>query len=325
MKRREFAVLLSGAAVGWSLTVRAQSTQVAQIGLLVASSASGYARQIQALRGGLRELGYVDGKNINIELRFADDRYGLLPELAAELVRLKVDVLVTHGTAGTRAAQHATATIPIVMAVSGDAIATGLIDHLAHPGGNTTGSTYLNPELMTKRLEILREVLPSATNVAVLLNPDNPLNGPILREMEMTAKALKLNLQLFESRASSEFESNFTSIADNAVDAVMIHDDAMLIANAKQIGDLAIKQRLASFEFLELAASGGLIAYGVNFPDLYRRAAYFVDRILKGAKPGDLPVEQPTKFELVVNLKTAKALGITFPPSIMVRADEVIE
>ena len=241
------------------------------------------------------------------------------------MVRLKVDVIVTHTAQGVRAAQGATATIPIVVATVADAVAAGLISSLSHPGGNVTGLTFFDPELMAKRLELLGEVAPANAEVAILLNPDNPANAPILRTMELTANVLKVGMQPFEVRRPGEFESTFAAIADKHIGAVVIQDDPVLITNAKAIADLALRRQLVTCGFSEFAAAGGLLAYGVNFSDMFRRAATFVDKVLRGAKPADIPVEQPTKFQLIVNLKTAKALGLNIPPTLLARADELIE
>ncbi len=325
MDRRTFLASL-GAVLVAPLAAEAQPAgKVPRIGFLGSASASGYTSQLEGLRMGFRDLGYVEGKNIVIEYRWAEGEYDRLPDLAAELVRLKVDVLVTHGTPGTRAAKGATATIPIVMAVSGDAVATGLIGSVARPGRNVTGSTFFNPELSAKRLELLKNAVPRIAQVAVLLNPENPVNGPVLEAMESTAKLLKVRLQQFEARGPKEFEGAFSAMAKRRVDAVAIIEDGVLIAHARGIADLAAKHRLLSTGFREFAEAGGLVGYGVNFPEMFRRVAVFVDKILKGAKPGDLPVEQPTKFELVINLKSAKALGLTIPQSLLLRADQVIE
>lgn len=332
MRHRIAAVLLLTLALlttlGWTGQCRAQA-KIARIGFLGAAAASGYASYVEGLRMGLRDLGYVEGKNIVMEFRWAEGKYERLPELAAELVRLKVDLIVTHGTPGTRAARQATTTIPVVMATSGDAVASGLIASLARPGGNVTGSTYLQPELMGKRLELLKEIIPRIARLGVLVNPDNPLfavnSGPAVRAMRTTANAMKIALQPFEARGTNEFDSVFSAMAKKRVDAVEIVEDGLFLANARAIADLAAKQKLPSAGFKEFADAGGLIGYGVNNIDMFRRAAVFVDKILKGAKPGDLPVEQPTKFELVINMKTANALGIKIPNSILVRADKVIE
>src|SRR5215475_9321543 len=325
MERREFIALLGGIAA-WPLAARAQqSTSVARIGFLNTNYASQSASYVEAFRTGLRDLGHVEGKNFVIESRFAEGNVDRLPDLAVELVRVNVDVIITSGP-GVVAAQRATSTIPIVMLVFGDALATGVIASLSHPGGNITGSTFFYPELMAKRVELLKEVAPSMTQAAVLSSPGMPTNGRlVLDAMETTAKALKVGLQPFEASGPGEYESTFAAIADKKIGAVVISDTPIFIADAKLLAAIAAKRHLASIGSLEFTAAGGLVAYGVNFHDMCRRGAYFVDKILKGAKPGDLPVQQPTKFELVVNLKTAKAIGITIPTSLLLRADEVIE
>src|SRR5262249_4329055 len=256
---------------------------------------------------------------------WAEGNYVRLAEFAAELVRLKVDLLVTYATPGTLAAKQATTTVPIVMIVSGDALATGIIASLAHPGGNVTGSTFLGPELDAKGLELLKEALPSASRVAVLLNPNNPVNAPVFQAMVLTANRLKLELQPFEARTPGELQSVFSKMITTQLDAIAITDDTLFVANAGRIADIMVKNRLPSVGFVDFAQAGGLIGYGVNFPDLWHRGAYLVDRILNGAKPADLPAQQPTKFELVINLNTAWALGLEIPPMLLVRADEVIE
>jgi putative ABC transport system substrate-binding protein len=325
VKRREFITLLGGAAVTRPRAARAQqSERVWRIGYLVFATASTHARNCQAFRAGLRNLGYVEGKDVVIDFRFADGNNEQLPELAAELVRLKPDVIVTYRPA-VPAAKRATSTIPIVMATYGDAVATGLIASLANPGGNLTGLTFFNPELMVKRLELLKEIVPSTTQAGVLLHPDSMANASILEALEVAAKTLRVRLQPFYARGPSEFESAFAMMANNQIGAIVIHDHPLFINNAKMISALAATYRLPSSGFLELPAGGGLMAYGVNFPDMFRRAAIFVDKIVKGSKPRDLPVERSTKFELVINLTTAKALGLDIPPSMLARADEVIE
>jgi putative ABC transport system substrate-binding protein len=281
---------------------------------------------VEALRAGLRDLGYAEGRNIFIEFRWAEGKYDRLPSLADELVRLNVDVLITAGTPGTRAAKRATSRIPIVMAVSGDAIATGLIDSLARPGGNITGSTFFDPELTAKRLEVLKEAIPRVAQVAVLLNPGNPAStGPVLKAMQIAAESNKVALLQFEALAPHEFASAFAAMVQRRVDAVAILDDGLFLANARALADFAIKNRLPLIGSKEFVEAGGLIGYGVNLLELWRRAAYFVDKILKGTRPEDLPVEQATKFELVVNLKTANAIAIRIPQSLILRADQVIE
>jgi putative ABC transport system substrate-binding protein len=274
---------------------------------------------------GLRDFGYVEGRNILIEYRWAEGKYERLPDLAAELVQRKVDVLVTGGTAGVRAAKQATTTIPIVMTASGDAVSSGLVASLARPGGNVTGSTFFVPELMAKRLELLKEAMPRTTRVAVLINADDPSHVPVLKAMESTARSLKIEIQKFEVRRPSEIESAFTAMAKSREDAVVVQEDNLLTTNTRVVVGSAVKNQLPLAGQPTFAEAGGQIGYGVDQRALVRRAAYFVDKILKGAKPADLPVEQPTKFELVINLKTAKALGLTIPQTLLLRADQVIQ
>jgi ABC-type uncharacterized transport system substrate-binding protein len=321
------AVSLALAPLG--LVAQGQPARIARIGFLGVTSASlsdsVIRRRVEALRTGLRDLGYVEGKNLTIEFRWAEGRHERLPELAAELVRLKVDVIVAQGTPGARAAKQATATIPIVIPAFADPVATGLVASLARPGGNVTGLTWLSREVSAKRLELLREALPRTKRVAVRINPHNDSNASILEAMELAARSLKLDLQQFEARGPNEFERAFTAMAAKRVDAITIIDDPMLNANAKAIANLAAKNRLPSLAFIEFTDAGGLMSYGPSLLDMWRRAATYVDKILKGARPGDLPVEQSTRFEFVVNLKTAKALGLTIPQSVLSRADEVIQ
>ena len=326
MDRRAFIGRVAGGVLAAPLAAFAQQAgKIARIGFLGATSASGYAKQLDGFRLGLRDFGYMEGKNIVLEYRWAEGNYAQLAELAAELVHSKVDVIVTHGTPGTRAAKGATTTIPIVMAISGDAVATGLVVSLPRPGGNITGSTFFGPELSAKQIELLKEILPRITRVAVLVNPDNPVIGPMSKAMEITTKSLNLGLQQFAVRGPNEFENAFSAMVQKSVEAVAIQEDGMLNANVRTAGDLAMRKRLPLIGNTEVPRAGGVLGYGVNFPEVFRSAAYFVDNILKGAKPADLPVQQPTKFELVINLKTAKALGITIPPSLLSRADEVIQ
>jgi putative ABC transport system substrate-binding protein len=326
MKRREFISLLGGALVAWPLAARAQqSGKIAKIGFLGSASASGSAAAVGALRTGLSERGYDEGKTIIIEFRWAEGNYGRLPGLVAELMGLNVDVLITHGTPGTRAAKQATATIPIVMAISGDAPATGLVTNLARPEGNITGSTYFLSELNAKRLEWLKDILPGMTKVGALSNPNNPMSRPIMTAMEVAGTNLKASVEQFKVQAPNEFESAFAAMVKGRVDAVVVTEDGEFAASHQVIADFAIRNQLPSIGAKEFAEAGGLIGYGANILDLYRRAAYFVDRILKGTKPNDLPVERPSMFELVINLKTAKALGLTISPTVLVLANQVIE
>ncbi|HEV2055334.1 MAG TPA: ABC transporter substrate-binding protein [Methylomirabilota bacterium] len=302
-----------------------QAAKVTRIGFLGATTASSWASRVEAFRLGLRDLGYVEGKNIVIEFRWAEEKYGRLPDLAAELVCLKVDLLVTYGTPGTLVAKRATTKIPIVMVHSGDAVAAGIVAGLARPGGNITGSTYFLPQLMAKRLELLKAAMPHITQVAILVKPDNPFFVPALQGLEYPARALKIGLQQFDARGPNELQAAFSAMAKGRVDAVLVLEDAVFVTNVRAIADLAAKHRLPSAGFIELAEAGGLIGYGVNFLEMYRRAAVFVDKILKGAKPAGIPVEQATKFDFVINVKTAKAIGLTIPPSLLLRADRVIE
>ncbi len=328
MDRRTFLSGISLTALSASLATEAQqqTEKVYRIGYLGNGSASAQAKRVESLRASLRDLGYVEGKNIVMEFRWAEGRLDRLPDLAAELVRLKLDVLVTAGTPGTLAAKQATKTIPIVMVGIGDAVATGVVASLARPGGNVTGSTDSVPELTAKLLELLKEIMPRTRRVAVLVNPDNiQKGGPTSKTMESAAASLKVELQKFEARGPNEFESAFSGMTKSRVDAVLVPSDVIFNDNVGAVADLAAKKRLPSAGIKAFAEAGGLIGYGLNFPDMDRRAAYFVDKILKGAKPGDLPVQQPTKFELVINLKTAKALGLTIPQSLLIRADEVIQ
>jgi putative ABC transport system substrate-binding protein len=326
MRRREFIGVLGSTVIGWPLTIRAQSAnKIARIGFLGSATAAGSAKSVSALMEGLNALGYVEGKNINMEFRWAEGKYERLPELATDLVRLNVDILVTHGTPGTQAAKRATITIPIVMAISGDAVATGIVTNLGRPEANVTGSTFFLPELNAKRLELLREVLPYVTHVGALSNPTNPVSRPIIPAMRAAGPRLKLAIAVFKVHAPSDFDGAFEAITKSRVNAVSVTEDGEFAASFKTIAALAIGNKLPSIGSKEYAEAGGLIGYGVNILNLYRRAAYFIDKILKGSKPSDLPIEQPTRFEFVINLKTAKALGINVPPILLARADEVIE
>jgi putative ABC transport system substrate-binding protein len=302
-----------------------QRANVARIGVLGGTSASSYATRLEAFKQGLRELGYVEGRNVAIEYRWADGRYERLPGLAAELVNLRVDVLVTHGTQGTRATQQATTTIPIVMATAGDAVGTGLIASLARPGGNITGSTAIAPEINAKRLELLKEAIPRIRRVAVLLNPGTQVSDVVFAQMELVARALGIEVRPAWVRRGGELDRTFSELLKARSDGLVIADDAVLTSNARRIADLAVKNRLPTATSLDHVQTGSLLSYGASFDALWRRAAISVDKILKGAKPADLPVEQPTRFELVVNMKTAKALGLTIPASVLIRADQVIQ
>jgi putative ABC transport system substrate-binding protein len=326
MRRREFIALMGGAVVvnAHPLALLAQP-KIARIGFLGSATANASAQSVSALREELDALGYVEGKNIIMEFRWAEGKYERLPELVAELVRLNIDVLVTHGTPGTQTAKNATTSIPIVMAISGDAVATGIVSNLGRPEANVTGSTYFLPELNAKRLELLGEVFPQVTRVGVLSNPANPVSRPIIPTMTAAAPALRLEMEVFEVKGPREFDGAFEAMARSRVDAVAVTEDGEFAASNKTIAEFAIRRKLPSIGSKEYAEAGGLIGYGVNILVLYRRAAYFIDKILKGSKPADLPVEQPTRFEFVVNLRTARTLGLAIPPMQLARADKVIE
>jgi putative ABC transport system substrate-binding protein len=284
------------------------------------------AHLFEAFRQGLRDLGYTEGQNIAIELRSAEGQFEKLPELAAELVRLPVDVIVTATTPASLAAKQATTTIPIVMAVVVDAVGSGLVASLSRPGGNITGLDLLSADIAGKRLEILKESVPRASRVAALRDPRNPASARQWAETQIAARTLGIQLQSLEVRATGELESAFRAATTERADALIALDDAFLFTHQALIADLAAKHRVPVISgFREFVEAGGLMAYGTHLPALYRRAATYVDRILKGARTADLPVEQPTQFELLINLKAAKALGLTFPQTILIRADQVIQ
>ena len=326
MNRRDtvFALLALSAAPRASLAQQPQR-KVSRIGVLISETASGQASRIEALRAGLRERGYVEGENIALELRSASGDYERLSALAAELVRLKVDVIVSFGIKATIAAKGATTTIPIVFPLTGDPVAQGVVESFARPGGNITGSSIFGPEVSAKRAQLFKEAVPRISRVAVLVNPSNAALDVSLQAMRAAGKALKLELQAFEVRTPKEFESAFAKIAIGRFDALMVSQDTLFAANASRIAQLALAARLPSAGYTEYADAGGLIGFGTNDAEMHRRAAYFVDRILKGANPRDLPVEQATRFELVINLKTARALGLKIPQPVLMRADRVVE
>jgi ABC-type uncharacterized transport system substrate-binding protein len=332
MRRREFITLLGSAAVTWPFAICAQQgAKVARIGLMLTPPLeSPEARAaVDSFRQGLRERGYVEGQNIVIEYRSADGNIERFAEQAMELVRLDLDLIVASNTPAARAARKATITIPIVAPVMGDPVGDGLVASLARPGGNITGMTFLGPELSAKRLELLKQALPAMSRVATLWHPDvfsERTTHEMLTTMEAGAGSLGVQLQLVEVRGVGEFDRAFLAMTREHADALIVFPSPMLFSERRRIVDLATRHRLPSMsvarEFVEL---GGLMAYGASINELYRRAGGYVDKILQGNKPADLPVEQPTKFELVINLKTAKTLGITVPLSLQVAADEVIE
>jgi putative ABC transport system substrate-binding protein len=313
---------MSSGAAAWPLGALAQSGKTWRMGFI----AHRYEGFYDALFEGLRELGYTEGQNIIIERRYAEGRAERFQEFAAEMVRLKVDIIVVVTTPAALAARNATTTIPIVHPAAIDPVGTGLVRSLAHPGGNITGLAVLNAELSAKRLEVLKEVVPGLSRGAVLWNAANPANELAWRETQAAARALGVTLQSQEVREPKDFAGAFAMMAQQRPDVLLVLQDALTLQHRKQIIDFALRERLPSmFVGKEWVAEGGLMSYGDSLPDRYRRAASFVDRILHGAKPADLPVEQPTKFELFVNLKTAKAIGLAIPETFLARADEVIE
>ena len=305
-----------------------QAAKIARIGFLGANVAANPHMQ-EAFLQGLRNLGYVEGRNVVIESRSAEGKLERLPALAAELVALKVDVIVAGGTSQVRAAQQATRTIPIVFATSLDPVADGFVTSLARPGGNATGLSLLAPELVGKRLELLVQAVPGISRVAVLWHPGafgDRTEKDMLKAAEVAARGLAVRLQFLEARGPDDFARAFSEMTRARAGALIVLPSPMFLGERRRLADLAAQNRLpAVYPFRESVDAGGLMSYGPDFVDLFRRAAAYVDRILKGTKPGDLPVEQPTKFDLVINLKAARALGLTIPPSVLVRADEVVE
>jgi putative tryptophan/tyrosine transport system substrate-binding protein len=327
MRRREFITLLGGAAAAWPVAAHAQSvTKVPRIGLLSPFSPSDTAVWHQAFLRGLEQLGWLDGKNIIIEYRYADGQNDRLLALIADLQRLKVDVIVTAVTNDTLAAKNAATDIPIVMAAAGDPVATGIVQSLARPGGNVTGLSQMNPELNGKRLELLKQIAPNVSSVAVLLNPEDPISVLGWNEIHPSAQKLGIIIRSWEVHNTGELDKVLRDAASAGINALAIMPNPVFVVELKRIADFALEKRLPSiFHLREFTDVGGLMSYGVDRNDLFRRAATYVDKILKGAHPADLPIEQPTKFDLVINLKTAKALGLTVPPSLLAIADEVIE
>jgi putative ABC transport system substrate-binding protein len=310
-----------------SLAFPAFAQKVWRIGFLGPAAATSpvWVARVEQLRAGLRELGYAEGRNIAIEFRWADGKLDRLPTLAAELVQLKPDVLVTATTPAAMAAKRATQSIPIVLASVGDPVFTGIVPSLARPGGNITGSSLFTADEAVKRLELIKDALPRTRRVAILVNPANPIWTASVKEAERVARGLSLELQRLEARTPGEFEPAIAAAVEKRADALVVVEDSLFTAQAARLAELALKHKLPAVGQVVFADAGGLIGNGTNQLVLFRRAAVFVDKIFKGAKPADLPIEQPTKFELVVNLKTAKALGLTIPQSILLQADRVIE
>jgi putative ABC transport system substrate-binding protein len=320
MRRRQFMTLLGGAAA-WPLTARAQSAKMPTIGILLTGNPDPEVF-LKGFRDALTEIGYIDGQNVRLEVRSAEGNSALLPGKAAELVSLKVDVIVASLTPAIQAAKQATSNIPIVMAPAGEPVATGLVASLARPGGNITGVSAATAEIAGKSLELIREVIPSARRVAILANEADPLAKPFIEQIGMGARALGMEVDLVMVRPESPLETAFASMNSKNVDAVIVQGSLQ----SKELFDRAIKHRLPSFSSnRQVVVSGGLMTYAASGAEVLRGAAGYVDRILKGARPADLPVTQPTKFKLIINLNTAKALGLNVPVSLLSRADEVIE
>jgi putative ABC transport system substrate-binding protein len=326
IRRREFIVTLGSAAAVWPLAARAeQAGKLPTIGFLGASTPSAYSQWTAAFLQRLRELGWIEGRNAAIDYRWAEGRVERLAEFAAEFVRLKVDVIVAEGTAATLAAKQATTSIPIVFPVVGDPLGNNLVTSLARPGGNATGLSIQATDLAAKRLELLREIVPSFGRLAVIANADSPNTKLETDEVQAAARALGLEVTTFGIRRAQDIAPVFEALEARA-DALYIPPDPLVLSNRAEINALALRARLPTvFGYREYVEAGGLLSYGPNLSDMFRRAADYVDKVLRGAKPADLPVEQPTKFDLVINITTARALGLTIPPMLLARADEVIE
>jgi len=321
MKRRKFIAVVGGAVVAWPLAASAQQSKVVSIGVLV-RGAPGWQGFWQSFPEALRELGYIEGKNIRFEFRSDEGEISRLPKLAAELVRLNVDVIVTWYTPAATAAKQATHDIPIVCALCGDLVGTGLVESLARPGGNVTGNTLLAPQTSAKLVELIREIVPSAQRVAALANAPDPFSKSFLKGLQLAGEATGISIGPILIHSAEELDAAFLAMEKSRPDAVIVQPSLPI----SRAAELALKYRIpTACAVSAFVRVGGLVAYFGAEADIYRRAAVFVDKILKGAKPADLPVEQPTKFELVINLKTAKALGLTMPPTLLARADEVIE
>jgi putative tryptophan/tyrosine transport system substrate-binding protein len=323
MRRREFITLLGGAAVSWPLATRAQDAKKnPRIGVLWPNPPATF----EFMRQGLRERGYIEGQSISFEFRWAEGKLDQLPELARELVGIPVDVIVTLAPPAAVAAKNATRTIPIVFVAIGEPVTSGLVASLARPGANLTGTTRMIPEMSAKHVELLKTAVPSLAKLAVLWNPMNTSHPPALQAVEATARSLSLQVRPMEVRAPSELDDVFAAISRERADGVLFIADPIFFINLKRMADLVTSSRLPAIaNFVEFPKLGGLMGYAPSIPDEFRHAAGHIDKILKGAKPADLPVEQPTKFQLVINLKTAKALGLAVPDKLLAIADEVIE
>jgi putative tryptophan/tyrosine transport system substrate-binding protein len=326
MRRREFITFLGTAAVGWPLAVRAEQQTKPVIGFLHFGSANPFAYQAAAFDAGLKETGYVEGQNVAVEYRWADGHYDRLPALAADLVGRSVDVITAIGPPCASAAKNATSTIPIVFTTGTDPVSDGLVASLARPGGNLTGISILAVQLVPKRLELLSELVPQARTFALLVNPNNGYTEPMIRDVEEAARAKGMHLSIQQASTEKEIDTAFAALSSLHTDALVIGDDPFFVAQHGQLVTLASRYAIpTSYQFREFAAAGGLISYGPSLAAAISQAGIYAGKIIEGAQPADLPVEQPTKFELVINLKTAKALGLAVPPSLLARADEVVE
>ena len=326
MTKKVFCIALCTVLFALSFPAQAQQpTKIPRIGYLATVSLSSIPDRTEALRQGLRELGYIEGKNIVIEWRSAEGKLDRLPALASELVRLKVDIIITGGPPATRAAKEATSTIPIVMAQDTDPVGNGFVAGLARPGGNITGLSILAPELSGKQLELLKETIPKLSRVVFLTNSNEPGYMQMRKETELAAAALRVQIQFLDARGPNDVEIAFREATKRSADAILAPAMPIIVSRRTQIANLAVKNRLpAMYGQPEYVDAGGLMFYGANITDLFRRAASYVDKILKGRKPADLPVEQPTKFEFIINLKAAKQIGLTIPPNVLALADKVI-
>jgi putative tryptophan/tyrosine transport system substrate-binding protein len=325
MKRREFITLLGGAAAAWPLVARAQQAMPV-IGFLNSASPDGYAVPVGAFRQGLKDIGYVEGQNVAIEYRWAEGQYDRLPALAADLVRRQVTAIAATSTPAALTAKAATTAIPIVFTTSSDPMRLGLVASLSRPGGNVTGATQLNVEVGPKRLELVRELLPAATIIALLVNPTNPVAETLARDLQAAARTIGLQLHILNASTERDIDDAFVNLAKLRASALVVGSDVFFNTRSEQLGALTVRHGVPTiYQYREFAAAGGLMSYSGSITDSYRRAGGYTGRILKGEKPADLPVQQSTKVELIINLKTAKTLGLTFPLSLLGRADEVIE
>jgi putative ABC transport system substrate-binding protein len=326
VRRREFITLLGGGAAFWPLGARAQQPVLPVVGFLNSASPDGYAPMVAAFRQGLKETGYVEGQNVAVEFRWAGGQYDRVPAMAAELIRRQVTVIAATSTPAALSAKAATTTIPIVFTMSGDPVKLGLVANLSRPDGNVTGVTQLNVEVGPKRLELAHELVPTATTIALLANPTNPISGTLLRDLQAAARSLGLQLHVLPASSERDIDGAFATLARLRLGVLVVSSDPLFTSRSEQLAALAVRHAIPTiYQNREFALAGGLMSYGGSTTDVYRLAGVYAGRILKGDKPADLPVQQATKIELFINLKTAKALGLTVPTALLVRVDEVIE